>query len=213
LKKNCLIFALLIAPAIGRASVLFSDAGGGNVRTGDGFSLGAQFTVSAPGLEATGLGIFDLTGNALASDHEVGLWDVTAGNVQVADVTVLTGTSNGGVPGFVFVPLPLPVILINGDQYRIAPYYSGTSTDTLRDCCQGAAPTTDPSFTSVVGVFTFSNVVGHLSEPTGIAGHPYVGPNLQFQPIPEPGSFALMLAGAALLGGSRLRSSYRNRRR
>ena len=96
--------------------------------------------------------------------------------------------------------------LINGDQYRLAAYFpSGTSTDHLLDCCQGAAPTADPEFTALVGAFTPSNVVGHLSEPTGTAGHAYVGPNLQFQAVPEPGTGALTLAVAALLGCMRSR--------
>jgi len=200
LNAKALFLTLIMTASIGRATLLFSDPGGGNSRTGDGFSLGAQFTVSVSNEEVIGLGIYDLTGNALLTAHEVGLWDVTAGNTMVADVTVPAGTTNGGTPGFVFVAPPSPVVLFNGHQYKLAAYYpSGASTDHLADCCQGAAPTADPGFTSIVGAFTASASVGSLSEPNGTAGHAYVGPNLQFQPTPEPATGLLILPAAALM--------------
>jgi hypothetical protein len=196
---------ILALAAAAHAGTLFSDAGGGNSRTGDGFTLGARFTVSAPNVNVVALGIYDATGGALLTDHEIGLWDVTKGNIQVADATVLAGANNGGVPGFVFVPLGFSLPLIVGDQYILGAYFpAGAATDHLLDCCQGAAPTANPSFTGISGAFTPSNVVGSLSEPTGVAGHAYVGPNLQFN-APEPGTGMLMLAVAVLIGGLWLR--------
>ena len=202
--KNIKAFVLCAALALicanrGQATLLYGDAGGGNDRTGDGFSLGSQFTVSADNILVTDIGFWDDSGNALGDSHEVALWDVTAGNIQVADVTILAGTSNGGTPGFVFVSLPTVLALINGDTYTLAAYYSSSSTDDLRNCCEGGAPTTDPEFTSVVGAYTASNLVGALSEPNGLAGHPYVGPNLQFEIAPEPGTLSTLLCGAGVL--------------
>jgi Domain of unknown function (DUF4082) len=206
--RSILAIAILTA-SLASAANLYSDAGGGNDRTGDGFSLGSEFTVSASGLTVIALGIYDFTGNALITDHEVGLWDLTAGDVLPrADVTVAAGTSNGGVPGFLFVALGSGVALTNGDTYILGAYYpTGSSTDRLLDCCQGAAPTMDPAFTAQHGVYSTSAAVGSLSEPTNIVAHAYVGPNLQFQPAPEPGTAALTFMAVAAL------SAYSFRRR
>ncbi|HLW77491.1 MAG TPA: hypothetical protein VKS01_10905 [Bryobacteraceae bacterium] len=192
---------VLMAAGLCHATTLFSDAGSGALRTGDGFSLGVEFTVNdSQPLFVFGLGIWDPSGNALASDHEIGLWDVTAGNIMVDDATVTAGTTNGGTPGFLFVSVP-QTLLNNGDTYQLATYYTNSpNTDTLFNCCSGSAPTNDPNFTGLVGVFTASNTVGSLSEPNGTAGHAYVGPNMQFGPAPEPGTGTLLLS-VAVLGG------------
>jgi hypothetical protein len=213
LKLHTLILTIMTLPCIGRANTSFiTDPGSGSLRTGGspsfGFSLGAQFTLSTvDGLDGfvLALGIYDPSGNALNTDHEIGLWDVTAGNTMVADATVTAGTTNSGVPGFLYVTLPVPVLLIDGDVYKLAAYYSQTSTDTLLD--NNGTPTIDPNFSNTHGIFDPTGAVGQLSEPTGTAGNPYVGPNLQFQPIPEPGTGALLLVVCALAGWhARIRS-------
>ncbi len=206
MKLYTLILTALIVPGIGKANTSFiTDADSGSLRTGGspsfGFSLGAEFTLSTVN-ELDGfvleLGIYDPSGNALNTDHEIGLWDVTAGNTMVADATVTAGTTNSGVPGFLYVSLPTPVLMIDGDVYKLAAYYSQTSTDTLLD--NNGSPTIDPNFSSTHGIFDPTGAVGSLSEPTGTAGNPYVGPNLQFQPIPEPGTGALLLVAGVLVG-------------
>jgi hypothetical protein len=193
-------FLVLTIAGAAQASALFTSPGTGTVRQGQGFSLGAQFVVSAGGLVVTALGFYDVTGNALISDHEIGLWDVSAGNTKIADLTVTAGTTNSGVPGFLYVNLGAPVALTNGHTYRLATYYPTGTGDALLDCCTGGtAPTADARFTSVVGAFTTSNVVGSLSEPNGTAGFPYIGPNLQFDTIPEPGTLGLTITAMTLL--------------
>ncbi len=196
--SRTLMVTLLAAAATAHAgTIMFTNPGTGSYRTGDGFSLGAQFVVASPVLTVVSLGFYDTTGGALLTDHEIGLLDVTVGNIQVADATVTQGTSNGGAPGFLFVDLTTPVALHLGDTYRLAAYYpagNAGSTDHLLDCCSGSAPAANPNFNSFVGVFSPSNSVGHLSEPTGVAGHPYVGPNLTFN-TPEPGTWLLITAG------------------
>jgi hypothetical protein len=189
--------------------MMFTTPGTGHDRTGDGFSLGVQFVVLAPNLSVVSLGFYDTTGGALKTDHEIGLWDVTAGHIQVADATVTAGTSNGGVAGFLFVALTTPVALIQGDTYTLAAYFpagDSASTDHLLDCCDGTAPAVNPDFNPLHGEFTPSNVIGHLSEPTGIAGHAYIGPNLEFN-TPEPGTGLLMIGALGLWLGRRRRTN------
>lgn len=198
--RRTILTMLLAGAGVAQGAALFSNAGTGNDRLGSGFSLGVQFVVSASQLTVVSLGFYDTTGGALLTNHGLGLWDVTAGHLLVGDVTVNQGSSSGGSPGFIYVALPNPVALVNGDEYRLAAYYptgDSSSTDHLLDCCTGTAPTADPRFTSLVGAFTPSNVVGSLSEPTGNAGHAYVGPNLQFN-TPEPGTGTLIILAGAI---------------
>jgi len=209
MRTTTIAMLLLTAASVSHAgTMMFTTPGTGPDRTGDGFSLGVQFQVVAPNLTVVSLGIYDTTGGALKTDHEIGLWDVTAGNAQVADATVTAGTSNGGTPGFVFVGLTTPTALILGDTYRLAAYYpagSSATTDHLLDCCSGStAPAPNPDFIQLNGEFTPSNTIGGLSEPTGQAGHAYVGPNLQFN-TPEPGTGLLILGAVALMARLRRR--------
>ena len=182
---------------VSSASVLFTAPGSGALRTGDGFSLGAIFTYNGSFASwITDLGIEDVTAETWDHSHEIGLWDLTASNTQIADATVdNTGTLIGG---FRYVHLILPVPLTAGHQYKLAAYYFPTvsSSDHLLD--HGAPnPTADPLFGSFTAVFTSSNTVGQLSEPNGNAGDvAYVGPNFIFL-TPEPATFAL--TGLALL--------------
>ena len=117
----------------------------GRALSGDGFSLGSRFTDSTPSLEATALGIHFENGTAPLQSHEMGLWDVTAGNTLVADVTMPAGGAGTfSLGGFLYIALPIPVLLNAGDQYILDAYYpdpAGTVLDQIKDdwidpwCC------------------------------------------------------------------------------
>jgi hypothetical protein len=162
--------------------------------------LGAQFNYNGAFTSTiTDLGIEDVTAEVWDHSHEIGLWDLTAGDIQIADATVdNTGTLIGG---FRYVHLIVPVPLTAGHQYKLAAYYfpTASSSDHLLDCCTGTPnPTPDPLFGSFVSQFSSTNTAGHLTEPTGPAGHTsYIGPNFIFV-TPEPATFAL--AGYGALG-------------
>jgi hypothetical protein len=191
---------LLACSGVASADTLFTTPGTGTIRTGDGFSLGSSFTYNGTSIMlVTDLGLEDVSGETWDHSHEIGLWDVTAGNTLIADATVdNTGTLTNG---FRYVHLLLPAALTPGDQYELAAYYypTASSGDHLLDCCSGTGPTPDPRFGSFNARFTGSNTNGHLVEPEGGAGHTsYVGPNFIFQPVPEPATLAL--TGCGLLG-------------
>jgi hypothetical protein len=184
-----------------RADALFSDPGShasNTVGSGlDGNSLGAEFTYVGPGgVTVTDLGLLDVGGQTWDQSHEIGLWDLTAGNTLIADATV----DNSGtlIDGFRYVQLATPVPLTSGDAYILAAYYGPGSSDLVLNCCgSGVAPTNDPEFTVLSGVETFDGFAGHLVEPGPIGGDAYMGPNLLF--TPEPGTFVLLLSGFCLI--------------
>jgi len=207
---------LALALATGaHASFLFTDAGSHPLRYGDGFSLGSKFTVVSANIEVTALGIYDVTGAGFFQSHEVGLWDVTAGNTQVADVTIPTGTSAVLLNGFRYIDVSSPVDLVAGDQYILAAFYPVGQVvgvnDQLRDCCgAGSNAATDANFGSFFAAFTTTGLgssAGHLTEPNGsVAGTDYAGPNFEFQSVPEPASGVLLGLGAAMLALLRRRA-------
>jgi len=166
--------------------------------------LGSEFTYAGPaGVAVTDLGLFDVGGQIWANSHEIGLWDVTAGNTLIADATV----DNSGtlMNGFRYVRLPTAVPLTNGDLYILAAEFSPLPNDLAMNCCAaGEAPTNAPDFTGVVGVFFSIAGTNVLSEPFNTAGDAYIGPNLLF--TPEPGTFVLLLSGLCL-------TAYRSSRR
>ena len=207
---------LALALATGaHASFLFVDSGSHPLRYGDGFSLGSKFTVGSTNLEVTALGIYDVTGGGFFQSHEVGLWDVTAGNTQVADVTIPIGTSAVLLNGFRYIDVSSPVDLIAGDQYILAAFYPVGQVfgvnDQLLDCCgAGTNAGTSAGFGSFQAAFTTSGLgtsAGHLTEPNGTtAGTDYVGPNFVFVVVPEPSSSAVLGLGLIVLALRRRRA-------
>ena len=198
-----LVRLLAIASMVTRcsfASTLFTSAGSGTNRQGDAFTLGTSFTVLTSGNTVTALGIYDTgdNGGVFFADHQIGLWDNTAGNTQVASATFLASTTSGGESaGFLYVSVS-PVGLVSGHTYVLGAFYPGTfavaSGDHLLDT--GGAPGTDPNFNSFVSRFDTSNA--GFQEPLGGAGDTaYIGPNLQFTPAPEPATVVSIVAGLA----------------
>ena len=179
-----LLSPVLLAPHAG-AGTLFLDAGSHSVRFGDGFSFGTRFTVAAPSLEVTALGIHFANGNGPLQSHDIGLWDVTTGNNEVAEATMEAGGAGASVlGGFVYVSLLTPVALNEGDEYVLAAFYpvgevAGVD-DQINTCCQtGTNPTTDPNFSSFSSMYSktgLASSLGFLSEPTQVnPGTDYAG--------------------------------------
>jgi hypothetical protein len=204
----------LTAATAAHANFLFTDPGSHPSRFGDGFSLGSRFTDITPGtLTVTALGIYDFNGGGFFQSHDVGLWDVTQGNTEVAQVTIPAGSGAFSLNGFRYIDLISPVDLVDGDQYILAAFYPvgqvlGVNDQMLNCCTSGSNASTDPSFGSFSAAFSATGLgssVGHLTEPNGFtAGTDYVGPNLLFI-TPEPGSAVLLILGVGTLALRRKR--------
>jgi hypothetical protein len=206
------VFLIAVTASGASAGTVFTDFGSHASRFGDGFSLGSEFTDVTPGLEATALGIHFENSNAPLQAHEIGLWDVTAGNTMVADVTMPSGGAGTfSLGGFLYISLPVPVLLNAGDRYVLAAFYpagrDSAANDQIKDCCgSGNNPSTDPAFTAFLAVFSSTNTAGQLTEPLGgAAGTDYTGVNLEFQAVPVPEPTTLSLLGLATFAVGLLR--------
>jgi len=204
----CLLIFLFAAGVASGQNTLLLDAGTGNIRTGDGFSLGTTFTVGSTNEFVLALGVWDgangmngSVGDGLQSSIPVGLFD-SAGTL-LASITIPSGTTATLLNGFRYVPIA-PIDLLAGDTYTLAAYYSSSALDVLHD--QGGSPSTSSDFNSYLGSFTGSNTVGSLSFPTGHTnGTAYVGPNFEYSNVPEPTTSLLMLSGLSVLAARALR--------
>jgi hypothetical protein len=203
-----LVFLAAAGGALGQNTLLLS-AGTGNIRTGDGFSLGTTFTVGAANEFVLALGVFDgpngmngSIGDGLQSSTPVGLFD--SSGTLLASTTIPSGTTATLLNGFRYLPIT-PVNLLSGNTYTLAAYYSSSDPDVLHD--QGGSPSTSSDFTNYLGAFTGSNTVGSLSFPTGHTnGTAYVGPNFQYSStVPEPMTSLMVLSGLSVLAARVLR--------
>jgi hypothetical protein len=201
---SLLMFLIAGGVASGQNALLL-DAGSGNIRTGNGFSLGTTFTVGSNNETVFDLGVWDgpngdagSVGDGLQSSIPVGLFD--SGGTLIASTTIPSGTTATLINGFRYVAIA-PINLLSGDTYTLAAYYSSSDTDILHD--QGGAPSTSPDFNNYLAAFTGSNTVGSLSFPTGHTnGTAYVGPNFEYTAtVPEPSTIALLIGGGAGLIG------------
>jgi hypothetical protein len=181
--------------AAGRATAgplaLFTSSGTGTIRTGDGFTLGGQFTVGSQNAVVSSLGVFDSTGSSLAAATPVDIWD-SSQNV-VASAIVPQGTTDANQFSYVAIT---PVTLLAGQTYTIGAYYS-SSADPAQLHDHSASPGQSPDFNNYTARFSSSASAGVITIPTGGAGSGvYLGPNMIYT-VPEPAT--LWLSGAGLL--------------
>ncbi len=110
-------------------SPLLNESGGNSFLNAP-FMLGLEFTVGPDDIQVTSLGYQDRTGgDGLTSAHGVGLW--TLDQVQLASVTVQTGTDSSLYIGYRYEDLDAPVILDANTSYILV----------------GAATPGDPGYT------------------------------------------------------------------
>ena len=197
----CLLFShLLLGPQV-RGALAITSAGAGGVQGNPGQTntYGWAFSVGANNLQVTGLGIWDQGQDGLNGSHVVGIWN-SDGNL-VSSATVSAGTAAPLSGEFRIQSLSTPFILSAGSSYTIGALFQGD------DNCHGpqAGPSTiAPQIMNVEGRFDSSGV---FTEPNFVLqpGDPaYLGPNFEFNTVPEPQTWSLLLVtGIGLVLGRR----------
>lgn len=193
------VAALLISIAItANANNLITDPGPGPVTTATGsMTLGYSFSTGSNVIEVTGLGIWDQGQDGLANPHTVGLWDV-GGSDLVASVVIPSGTSATLSGQFRFVSLSTP-IFISGN-FVLGASYAASDADAYIANRDPQQATTDPNI-AFIGFAASSSSGTGFTYPNNVDGNgSNVGPNLQFNVVPEPSTIALLIGAGSAVG-------------
>jgi hypothetical protein len=194
---------LTVAPFVGKPAAAdpILDFTGGSLQSASvDLTAGWKFTVSSQ-ITIAGVGLFDAGANGLADSHEIRLWNgdgsILLGSTTIsnANSTSVASSSNLGN----WRSMSISSFQLNPGDYVIGAFYRAGSPDTA---VKGATAST------ISGV-TWDEYRGspNLTFPASITsegGKGYFGPNLftgtQTPPVPEPKTYAMLMAGLGLLG-------------
>jgi hypothetical protein len=201
---------LTVAPFVGRpvAADPVLDFSGGT-QGGPPFStvdatLGWKFTVGVNStITIEGLGIFDFGANGLAENHQIRLWN-NDGTSVLASATIKADGSNSTPVGSAssdgnWRSTPITSLTLTAGDYVVGAFYMGHSSDAF---------ITQATTVSTIPGVTWDEYRGApgLAFPltiTGEGGKGFFGPNLftaAAPPVPEPKTYAMLMAGLGLLG-------------
>jgi len=196
---------LTVAPFVGGPVAAdpvldFTDAGVHPPFRNDS-TVGWTFTVDST-ITIGGLGIFDVGANGLAQSHLVGLWDsggslITSATIDSAGTHVASTSSAGD---WLFAALKTSVQLTTGD-YVVGAFYAASSPDHFMG--GNANPSTISGVTFGQGQAAAGSSLKFPAPSDQLAG--FFGPNLftgavPTPPVPEPKTYAMLMAGLVLLG-------------
>ena len=197
---------LTVAPFVGRpvaADPVVQFTGGMEQPAfGGPTTLGWSFTVGSSPITIGGLGIFDIGANGLAESHMVGLWN--SGGTLLASASIdsagthVASTSSAG--DWLFTALSSSVQLTTGD-YVVGAFYAASSPDHFMG--GNANPSTISGVTFGQGQAAAGSSLKFPAPSDQLAG--FFGPNLfagavPTPPVPEPKTYAMLMAGLVLLG-------------
>jgi hypothetical protein len=170
-------------------------------------TVGWKFTVNPDSSTITigGLGIFDFGKDGLAESHQIGLWDTGATPTLLASATinntnstVVASSSSAGQ--WLFTPIKSSVDLTPGASYVVGAFYALNSADSFMKTT--SAPTTISGVTFNEARASLTSGLQFPGSFTTEGGYGLFGPNLfigAVPPVPEPETYAMLMAGLGLL--------------
>jgi hypothetical protein len=190
-----------------------SGSTGSYAQIGGELQLVAADVPSGDTVYVTALGWYSISGTAPTEDYTISLYGPgTAAKQNLSSDLIGSGTVASGTSlsadGFAWVILSTPIALTAGDYYNIienaasgnVTYYQpyeggGTSGPAV------VIPSTGSPFTAIEGMYNNSTGYAYSSSE-------YLGPDMQYEiegpnPVPEPGTLALIAGGLALALGLR----------
>ncbi len=187
--------AALCAPVAQAADAAFTAPATGSLNQGHDpgsfVNLANVFTANA-NFFVDSLGVWRDPG--FLAVESVGLYDMTNGQLLASTTVSLTDTLAGG---FLYRAIT-PVALQAGHQYQVTAYTNGNSWT------YGPVPTTDARITYTGHLYNYTNQLAFSTQSAGAGGQAYYGPNFTITDtvtaVPEPESYAMLLAGLGVLG-------------
>lgn len=206
MKKAFFAAAVLVSAvsSIASAQTAVTFTGGLETTQFPNRTFGYAFTVNSA-VNIGQLGYYDYNGDGLKQSHQVGIWNST-GTTLLGSATVGAGTTAALIDGFRFVDVT-PFSLGVGD-YLIGGFLGSNedavvrlaTANTISQITLGSTRFDPPSS----GSFTAPTLTQGSGFDSG-----YFGPNFRVltSAVPEPASWALMIAGFGLIGWAMRRRS------
>jgi hypothetical protein len=201
------VLALMSVPALAQTDLYLENPSyntNGNVlhnytgNVGNNFQVVAADVPAGDSVEVTALGFYAYLGTTV-NNHTLSLWGPSAtsggnlGSLNLASVTLSAGAT-ADANGFAWVTLSTPITLVSGDYYDLlASVTSGSGNDPYLvpyDNGSSGNPVITPDVNGVDAPFY---IVQGAYSTSGYAytWSTYLGPNLQYEEVPEPSTMAL----------------------
>lgn len=169
------------------------------------WTVGWSFTTSKD-FSITALGFWDENGDGLAAAHRVGIWDNVGGSL-IVDAVVGAGSGNPLIGGFRYVSID-PFALAAG-SYTIGALIPGDLVTNDNWIFGNAANLSVSAIDGIVfGQGLLSDLLSGFARPTLSPNAGRFGPNFLVAGggggtpgIPEPATWAMLIAGFGLVGG------------